>query len=46
MAGGYLFGLPAGQLKITLNALFDSYDDDYDVKPRDFFLYRKRDKKK
>ena len=41
-ASGYAFGLPAGQMKITLNALLDWLEGDKEVKPQDFFLYRKR----
>jgi hypothetical protein len=45
MIPGYIFGLPTSQLKITLNAVFDAAGGDYDVKPKDFFMYRKREKK-
>ena len=42
MMSGYAFGLPTGQAKITLNALFDWLEGEKEVKPQDFFLYRKR----
>ena len=42
MTAGYVFGLPAGQLKIISNAMFDLLEGDKDVGLSDFFLYRKR----
>ena len=41
-AAGYVFGLPSGQAKITIGAMFDSFDERYEVKPSDYFFYRRR----
>jgi GNAT superfamily N-acetyltransferase len=46
MTAGYVFGLPSSQLRITLNAAFDSFDERYDVRWSDYFVYRKREKAK
>jgi hypothetical protein len=32
-------------VRITLNAILDALDDDYEVKWHDFFVYRKREPK-
>ncbi|WP_352401929.1 hypothetical protein [Synergistes jonesii] len=42
LLGGYVFGLPAGQAKITIDAFLDWMEGEKEVRARDFFLYRKR----
>ena len=42
MMSGYVFGLPAGQATITINAILDWLEGEKEVKPQDLFLYRKR----
>lgn len=42
LLSGYVFGLPAGQAKITIDAFLDWMEGEKEVRARDFFLYRKR----
>jgi hypothetical protein len=42
MSAGYIFKLPAAQLKIALDAIFDTFDEEQEVRPLDYFWYRKR----
>lgn len=42
LLSGYVFGFPASQAKITLDAILDWMEGEKEVKPQDFFLYRKR----
>jgi hypothetical protein len=42
MGAGYIFKLPAAQVKIAMDAMFDSFDEEKEVRPMDFLFYRKR----